>query len=82
MPAMVDFGYLNQVRNLTTPLLDKLRAGDIFTHCYSGHREELLGDGKVNPAIVAARKRGIIFDVGFGAGSFYWYVAAPALPEP
>jgi dihydroorotase len=24
-------------------------------------------------------KRGIIFDVGFGAGSFYWYVAVPAL---
>ena len=81
MPVMVDFGYLNQVRNLPTLLLDKLRAGDIYTHCYSGHREELLADGKVNPAIFAARKRGIIFDVGFGAGSFYWYVAAPAIQQ-
>jgi dihydroorotase len=81
IPVMVDFGYLNQVRNLSTLLLDKLRPGDVYTHCYSGHREELLADGKVNPAIFAARKRGIIFDVGFGAGSFYWYVAAPAVQQ-
>jgi dihydroorotase len=81
MPVMVDFGYLNETRNLRTLLLDKLRAGDIYTHCYSGHREELLPDGKVNPAMFAARKRGIIFDVGFGAGSFYWYVAAPAVEQ-
>jgi dihydroorotase len=81
VPVMVDFGYLNQIRNLPTLLLDKLRPGDIYTHCYSGHREELLGDGKVNPAIFTARKRGIIFDVGFGAGSFYWYVAVPAFQQ-
>ncbi len=81
MPVMIDFGYLNQVRNLNTLLLDKLRPGDIYTHCYSGHREELLADGKVNPAMFAARKRGVIFDVGHGAGSFYWYVAAPAIAQ-
>ena len=81
LPVMVDFGYLNSTRNLSTLLLDKLRAGDIYTHCFSGHREELLADGKVNPAMFAGRKRGIIFDLGFGAGSFYWYVAAPALAQ-
>ncbi|MGH9721782.1 MAG: amidohydrolase/deacetylase family metallohydrolase [Bryobacteraceae bacterium] len=81
IPVMVDFGYLNAIRNLSTLLLDKLRPGDIYTHCFSGHREELLENGKVNPAMFAARKRGIFFDVGFGAGSFYWYVAAPALQQ-
>ena len=81
LPVMIDFGYLNKVRNLSTLLLDKLRPGDIYTHCYSGHREEVLADGKVNPAIAAARKRGIIFDVGHGAGSFYWYVATPAFRQ-
>jgi dihydroorotase len=81
MPVMIDFGYLNKVRNLNTLLLDKLRPGDIYTHCYSGHREELQQDGKVNPAIFAARKRGVIFDVGHGAGSFYWYVAVPAVQQ-
>jgi dihydroorotase len=66
LPVMVDFDYLNQVRNLPTLLLDKRRAGDIYTHCYSGHREELLADGKVNPAIFGTPKRGIILDVGLG----------------
>jgi dihydroorotase len=81
VPVMVDFGYLNAIRNLPTLLLDKLRPGDIYTHCYSGHREELLENGKVNPAMFTGRKRGIIFDVGFGAGSFYWYVAVPAMQQ-
>ena len=81
MPVMVDFGYLNQVRSLPTLLLDKLRPGDIYTHCYSGHREELLSDGKVNPAMFTGRKRGIVFDLGFGAGSFYWYVAEAAMQQ-
>jgi dihydroorotase len=80
-PVMVDFGRINSVRNLNTLFLDKLRPGDIYTHCYSGHREELLGNGKLNPAMQAGRKRGIIFDVGHGAGSFYWYVAVPAYAE-
>lgn len=77
-PVMVDFGRINEVRTLNALLLDKLRAGDIYTHCYSGHRQELLDDGRVNPAMIAGRKRGVIFDVGHGAGSFYWYVAVPA----
>lgn len=81
MPVMVDFGYMNEVRNIRTLLADKLRPGDIYTHCYSGHREELLADGKINPAMFIGRKRGIFFDLGFGAGSFYWYVAAPAFEQ-
>jgi dihydroorotase len=78
LPVMVDFGTITADRSIGTLLLDKLRAGDIYTHCYSGHREEVMENGKLNPAMVAGRKRGIIFDVGFGAASFYWYVAVPA----
>lgn len=81
LPVMVDFGYLNKIRNLSALLLDKLRPGDIYTHCYSGHREELLADGKVNPVMPAARKRGVFFDVGHGAASFYWYVAVAATQQ-
>lgn len=81
MPVMVDFGYLNNIRNIKDLLRDKLRAGDIYTHCFSGHREEILPDGKVNPAMFAGRKRGVIFDLGFGAGSFYWYVAVPSIQQ-
>jgi dihydroorotase len=81
LPVMVDFGRINAVRNLNALFLDKLRPGDIYTHCYSGHRQELLESGKLNPAMAAGRKRGIIFDLGHGAGSFYWYVAVPAYAE-
>ena len=77
LPIMVDFGYLTLNRTLRTLLGDKMRAGDIYTHCYSGHRGELGEDGKVNPAFVAGRKRGVIFDVGHGGGSFYWNIASP-----
>jgi dihydroorotase len=31
--------------------------------------------------MAAGRKRGIYFDVGHGAGSFYWYVAVPAYAQ-
>ena len=39
---MVDFGYTDENRSLATLLRDKLKAGDIYTHCYSGHRQEVL----------------------------------------
>jgi dihydroorotase len=81
LPVMIDFGRINKVRNLNTLLLDKLRPGDIYTHCFSGHREELLENGKLNPAMEAGRRRKIIFDIGHGAGSFYWYVAVPAYQQ-
>jgi len=80
LPVMVDFGYTTKERNLTALLEQKLRAGDIYTHCYSGHRDELL-NGKINPAMWVGRKRGIIFDLGHGGGSFYWNVAVPAFQE-
>ncbi|HTX38994.1 MAG TPA: amidohydrolase/deacetylase family metallohydrolase [Bryobacteraceae bacterium] len=81
LPVMVDFGLINAVRNINALFLDKLRPGDIYTHCFSGHREELLESGQLNPAMEAGRKRGIVFDIGHGGGSFYWYVAVPAYAE-
>lgn len=80
LPVMVDFGFLTAERNLQTLLGDKLRPGDIYTHCFSGHRDEVV-DGKLNPAMVMGRKRGVIFDVGHGAGSFYWNIAIPAMQQ-
>ena len=46
-----------------------------------GTRHVSPTDGKVNPAMWAGRKRDIIFHVGHGGGSFYWYVAVPAYEE-
>ncbi len=77
LPVMVDFGYTNHERNIGTLFMDKLRPGDIYTHCFSGHRDEAV-NGKLNQAMIAGRKRGIIFDIGHGGGSFYWPVAQAA----
>jgi dihydroorotase len=79
VPVMVDFGtnYPDR-RPLQTLLTDKLRPGDIYTHMYSGLRNELV-DGKPNPGMIAGRKRGIIFDVGHGGGSFNYEVATPLM---
>jgi dihydroorotase len=80
LPVMVDFGNASPDRSIRTLLLEKLRPGDIYTHCYSGIRQELI-DGKVNPVMIEARKRGIFFDVGHGGGSFFWNIAVPAFQQ-
>ncbi len=79
VPVMVDFGSSLPERPIETLLTEKLRPGDIYTHCYSGLRRELLPDGTPNPALFAGRERGVYFDVGHGGGSFKWSVAAKCL---
>ncbi len=79
VPVMVDFGANLPERPLETLLGEKLRAGDIYTHCFAGNRRELLPDGTPNPGLFAGRERGVIFDVGHGGGSFRWSVAAACL---
>jgi len=81
IPVMVDFGANRPERPMAELVTKKLRPGDIYTHCYSGLRNELDESGHVNPAMFEARKRGVIFDVGHGGGSFAWRVAVPALKE-
>ncbi len=81
IPVMVDFGANKPERPITVLLGQKLRSGDIYTHCYSGLRNELEPDGKLNPGMWAGRKRGVIFDVGHGGGSFAWRIAVPAIKQ-
>jgi dihydroorotase len=67
-------------------ILDTLRAGDILTHCYSGAPNiggaftNIVQDGKLLPAALAAKQRGVMFDVGHGGGSFDYTVAEVAMP--
>lgn len=81
IPVMVDFGANKPERPIDVLLTKKLRPGDIYTHCYSGLRNELDASGKVNPGMIAGRKRGVIFDVGHGGGSFAWRIAVPAIQQ-
>lgn len=79
LPVMIDFGSNSPERPIEELLARKLRRGDIYTHVYSGLRRELLPTGKPNPALIEARKRGVILDVGHGNGSFMWNVAVPLM---
>jgi dihydroorotase len=81
IPVMVDFGSNRKERPLAELLRNKLRPGDIYTHCYSGLRGEVDESGKVNPAMFDGRKRGVIFDVGHGGGSFVWRIAVPCIKQ-
>jgi len=61
-------------------VLGQLRAGDILTHCFTGFGNRLVDDaGRPIPEAVAARERGVLFDVGHGARSFDASVAAAML---
>jgi dihydroorotase len=81
VPVMVDFGANKPERPVAELVTKKLRPGDIYTHVYSGLRGELDPSGHVNPGLLEGRKRGVIFDVGHGGGSFLWRIAVPAMKE-
>ncbi len=81
IPVMVDFGSNRPERPIDVLLTQKLRPGDIYTHCFSGIRGELDAEGKLNRGLIEGRKRGVIFDVGHGSGSFAWRIAVPALEQ-
>jgi len=59
-------------------LLSLLRKGDIVTHCFTGSENGLREGGTITGAARSARERGVVFDVGHGAGSFDFEVAEAA----
>ena len=81
LPVMVDFADFRKERPFQQLVLEHLRPGDIYTHLYLGAVPMLDADGKVLPYLFEARKRGVIFDVGHGAGSFLWRQAVPAVRQ-
>ncbi|HYS47431.1 MAG TPA: amidohydrolase/deacetylase family metallohydrolase [Xanthobacteraceae bacterium] len=62
-------------------LLDLLRTGDVLTHAYSGAGNNTVVNGRVLDAALAAKRRGVIIDVGHGGGSFDYTVAEPAIAQ-
>src|SRR6185295_8057603 len=73
IPVMVDYGSNRKERPLYDLLTKVLRPGDIYTHMYSGLRGEQEEEGGgPSKGLVEGRKRGVIFDVGYGGGSLAW----------
>jgi dihydroorotase len=84
VPLMVDDKiFTDSQRTTEEELLKHLRPGDIHTHMYNDRQLELIDrfTGKVQPWMVEARKRGVLFDVGHGGGSFLWPVATKAIQQ-
>jgi len=85
IPVMVDFGGSTPPLPLSDLFLKHLRPGDIFTHTYTlleGNVRETIVDEttkKVKPFVLEARKKGIVFDVGYGGASFNYSQAIPAV---
>jgi dihydroorotase len=76
-----------ETRQLMSQILDLLRPGDVLTHCYSGAPNiagdftNIVQDGKLLPAALAAKQRGVIFDIGHGGGSFDYTIAEAAMQQ-
>jgi dihydroorotase len=81
LPVMVDFWPRPPERSYEDLILQQLRPGDIHTHVFAQQHPIILDDGRINPALVAARQRGVIFDVGHGGGSFWFRNAVRALEQ-
>ena len=80
IPVMIDFGANKPERPLYDLVTKVLRPGDIYTHVFSGLRNEQDSEtGGPSKALIDGQKRGIFFDVGHGNGSFLWRVAAPMM---
>ena len=74
------------IGNAPVPLaevLETMRPGDIVTHAYSnaGETNAIVAGGKLLPQALEARRRGVVFDVGHGGGSFDFTIAEPALAQ-
>ena len=79
-PVMFDF-WPRPDRTYADLILKKARPGDIHTHVFAQQFPIILPDGKLNPILLEARQRGVIFDVGHGAGSFWFRNAVPAVKQ-
>ena len=61
-------------------VLARLRRGDILTHCFRPFpNAPVQEDGQIREEVLEARRRGVIFDIGHGSGSFGFRTAEAML---
>jgi dihydroorotase len=81
IPIMVDFGYFLPERPYWQLMTERLRPGDMSTHCFRGPVPWVDEKGKLYKYLSRARARGAKFDVGHGGGSFAFRNAVPAVAQ-
>lgn len=79
-PVMYDF-WPRPERPYADLLLKKARPGDVHTHVFAQQFPVLDEAGRVQPYMFEARKRGVIFDLGHGAASFWFRNGARAIAD-
>jgi dihydroorotase len=63
-------------------VLDTLRPGDILTHCFRPFPNAPVDrENRIRSEILEAHERGIVFDIGHGAGGFAFNSARAMLAE-
>ena len=73
LPLMV---HIDEPPPTYADVVDRLRRGDVLTHCFRPFpNAPCHADGRVREAVLAARARGVLFDIGHGMGSFSWDTA-------
>ena len=73
LPLMV---HIDEPPPSYSEVVARLRKGDVLTHCFRPFpNAPCHGDGRVRDAVLAARERGVIFDIAHGMGSFSWDTA-------
>jgi dihydroorotase len=73
LPLMV---HIDEPPPTYAAVVDKMRPGDVLTHCFRPFpNAPMHGDGRIRQAVLDARARGVLFDVGHGMGSFSWKTA-------
>lgn len=61
-------------------VIARLRPGDVLTHAFRPFpNSPATAQGTVKPAVLAARRRGVLFDIGHGMGSFAFKTARAML---
>src|SRR5438105_3593156 len=61
-------------------VVSRLRPGDILTHCFRPFpNAPVRADGRIREEVVEARRRGVVFDIGHGGGSFGFRTAEKML---
>ena len=79
VPVMV---HINGPHSPLPDLVSVLRKGDIYTHCFAGRKNFVLDEnGKVLPAVLQARDRGVFFDQAQGQAHFSFDVAEKCIQQ-
>ncbi|MFT5133970.1 MAG: dihydroorotase, partial [Gammaproteobacteria bacterium] len=69
-------------RDTTKPAFELAERGDMITHLYHGNPGTVFNDaGKVRAEVLAAEKRGVLFDIGMGSTNFSFDIAEKAIAE-